>query len=155
MYAVLRLNSFDPAKVAVSADRLDEFDKIHAAQSGYVGSVVVELGAGRRFALNLWETEQNSAAALQVLGPEVGQGGAVGRVETRVGERDGEPGRAALPDAHQPHGVDGQRRDRVPLGVRHVAELAAQALEPDCRVDLVDGHRASRKISATVPVQPV
>ena len=44
MYAVLRLNSFDPVKLAVSADRLEEFDKIHAAQPGYVGSVVVDLG---------------------------------------------------------------------------------------------------------------
>ena len=73
MYAVLRLNSFDPAKLAVSADLLEEFDKIHAAQPGYVGSVVVDLGAGRRFALNLWESEQHSAAALRVLGPEVGR----------------------------------------------------------------------------------
>jgi hypothetical protein len=73
MYAVLRLNSFDPAKLAVAADKLEEFDKIHAAQSGYVGSIVVELGAGRRFALNMWESEQHSAAALQVLGPEVGR----------------------------------------------------------------------------------
>jgi hypothetical protein len=73
MYAVLRLNSFDPAKLAVSADLLEEFDKIHAAQPGYVGSVVVDLGAGRRFALNLWESEQHSAAALGVLGPEVGR----------------------------------------------------------------------------------
>jgi hypothetical protein len=32
MYAVLRLNSFDPAKLVVSADRLEEFDKLHAAQ---------------------------------------------------------------------------------------------------------------------------
>ena len=73
MYAVLRLNSFDPVKLAVSADGLEEFDKIHAAQPGYVGSVVVDLGEGRRFVLNLWETEQHGAAALQVLGPEVGR----------------------------------------------------------------------------------
>ena len=73
MYAVLRLNSFDPAKLMVSADMLVEFDEIHAAQPGYVGSVLVDLGAGRRFALNLWETEQHSGAALQFLGPEVGR----------------------------------------------------------------------------------
>lgn len=73
MYAVLRLNSFDPAKLVVSADRLEEFDTIHAAQPGFMGSVVVDLGAGRRLALNLWETEQHGAAALQVLGPEVGR----------------------------------------------------------------------------------
>jgi hypothetical protein len=55
MYAVLRLNSFDPDKLATAADRLAEFDGVHAPP---VGSVVVDLGAGRRFALNLWESEQ-------------------------------------------------------------------------------------------------
>jgi hypothetical protein len=73
MYAVLRLNTFDPVKLAVSADLLEEFDRIHAAQPGFVGSVVVDLGDGRRFALNLWESEQHSTAALQVLGQEVGR----------------------------------------------------------------------------------
>jgi hypothetical protein len=53
MYAVLRLNSFDPAKLAASGERLEEFDRVHAAQPGYVGSVVVDLGESRRFALNL------------------------------------------------------------------------------------------------------
>jgi len=40
MYAVLRLNSFDPAKLAASRGELEEFDRVHAAQPGYVGSVV-------------------------------------------------------------------------------------------------------------------
>ena len=71
MYAILRLNSFDSDKLAASSERLEEFDKVHAAQPGYIGSVVVDLGAGRRFALNLWESEQRSAAALSTLGPEV------------------------------------------------------------------------------------
>jgi hypothetical protein len=71
MYAVLRLNSFDAAKLAVSTDRLNAFDKVHAAQPGFLGSVVVDLGAGRRFALNLWESEQHSVAARQVLAPAV------------------------------------------------------------------------------------
>jgi hypothetical protein len=73
MYAVLRLNSFDPDKLAASGERLEEFDKVHAAQPGYIGSVVVDLGKGRRFVLNLWESKEHSAAALSVLGPEVGR----------------------------------------------------------------------------------
>jgi len=73
MYAMLRLNSFDRDKLAASGERLEEFDKVHAAQPGYVGSVVVDPGDGRRFALNLWESEEHSAAALSVLGPEVGR----------------------------------------------------------------------------------
>jgi hypothetical protein len=71
LYAVLRLNSFDPAKLGASGEKLEEFDRIHAAQPGYVGSIVVDLGESRRFALNLWESEQHSTSALSVLGPEV------------------------------------------------------------------------------------
>lgn len=73
MYAVLRLNSFDEGKLAGASEKLDAFDEIHSAQPGYVGSVVVDLGGGRRFALNLWESEEHSTAALSVLGPEVGR----------------------------------------------------------------------------------
>lgn len=73
MYAVLRINTFDPNKLAESSDKLEEFDQVHSAQVGYIGSIVVELGVGRRFALNLWESEEHSAAALAVLGPEVGR----------------------------------------------------------------------------------
>lgn len=71
MYAVLRINSFDLGKLASSSQTLDAFDKVHSAQPGYVGSVVVDLGHGRRFALNLWQSQQHSLAALSVLGPEV------------------------------------------------------------------------------------
>lgn len=71
MFAVLRLNTFDPDKLSASEDSIEEFDRIHAAQPGYVGSVVVELGRGRRFALNLWDSIEHSQAALSVVGPEV------------------------------------------------------------------------------------
>lgn len=73
MYAVARLNSFDPNKLAVSGDRLEEFDQVHRDQPGYAGTVVVDLQAGRRLVLNLWDSEQHSVAALSVLGPEVGR----------------------------------------------------------------------------------
>jgi len=73
MYAIVRLNSYNPDKLAAAGDRLEQFDKLHASQPGYVGSVVVDLQAGRRLVLNLWESEEHSVAALSVLGPEVGQ----------------------------------------------------------------------------------
>lgn len=73
MYAVMRVNSFDPAKLAGSQERLDQFDQSHAAQPGFLGSVVVDLEEGRRFALNLWESEAHSAAGLTVLAPKVRQ----------------------------------------------------------------------------------
>jgi hypothetical protein len=72
MYAVVRLNSFDPIKLAASSV-LEQFDQLHRTQPGYVGTVVVDLQAGRRLVLNLWESEEHSAAALSVLGPEVGR----------------------------------------------------------------------------------
>jgi hypothetical protein len=73
MHAVLRLNSFDPDKLAVSGEGLEQFDVVHASQAGYVRSVVVDIGGGRHFALNLWESAEHSAAALFVLGPEIGR----------------------------------------------------------------------------------
>jgi hypothetical protein len=72
MYAVVRLNSFDLKKLADSP-ALEQFDQIHRAQPGYVGNIVVDLQGGRRLVLNLWESEEHSAAALPVVGPEVGR----------------------------------------------------------------------------------
>src|SRR4029453_3711007 len=72
MFAIVRLNSFDPMKLDASP-ALEQFDQIHRSQPGYVGTMVVDLQAGRRLVLNLWESEEYSAAALSVLGPEVGR----------------------------------------------------------------------------------
>jgi len=72
MFAIVRLNSFDQNKLAASS-ALEQFDQIHRAQPGYVGTIVVDLQAGRRMVLNLWESEEYSAAALSVLGSEVGR----------------------------------------------------------------------------------
>jgi hypothetical protein len=72
LYAVVRLNSFDPIKLAASP-ALEQFDQIHRTQPGYVGSIVVDLQAGCRLVLNLWESVEHGAAALSVLGPEVGR----------------------------------------------------------------------------------
>jgi hypothetical protein len=72
MFAIVRLNSFDQVKLAASP-ALEEFDQIHRTQPGYVGSIVVDLQAGRRLVLNLWESEEYSAAALSAIGPEVGR----------------------------------------------------------------------------------
>ena len=61
-------------------------------------------------------------------------------------ERDAKSFRAALPDAHQPYGVNGQSGQRIPLRRRHVSEShrllagVAQSLKPRRRVDLVQGQ---------------
>lgn len=71
MYAVLRINTFDPTKMEAAGESLAEFDRLHSSQPGYVGSVVVDLGGNRRFALNLWESLDASRAAFGALVPEV------------------------------------------------------------------------------------
>lgn len=71
MHGVLRINSFDPERVAAGAALLGEFDAIHAAQPGFVGTVTVDLGGGRRFVLNLWESDEDRVRGLAALGPAV------------------------------------------------------------------------------------
>jgi hypothetical protein len=71
MYAVLRVNTFDPVRSAASADQMQEFDRIHGAQPGFLGTVSVDLEGGRRFFMNLWESEEHAQRALPVLVPLV------------------------------------------------------------------------------------
>ena len=71
MYAVLRLTTYDPERLAAGADRVAEFDRLHSAQPGFLGSAVVDLGGGRRFFLNLWESAAAAEAGRQALGPVV------------------------------------------------------------------------------------
>jgi hypothetical protein len=71
MQAVLRINSYDTTKLADHREDQAEFDRIHAAQPGYLGGVVVDLGGGRRFLLNLWDSEEHRQAGLAALGPVV------------------------------------------------------------------------------------
>ena len=69
MFAIVRL---DQIKLAAPL-ALEQFDQMRRTQPGYVGTIVVDLQAGRRLVLNLWESEEYSAAALSVLGPEDGR----------------------------------------------------------------------------------
>ena len=71
MYAVLRLTTYDQERLAAGADRVAEFDRLHSAQPGFLGSAVVDLGGGRRFFLNLWESAAAAEAGRQALGPVV------------------------------------------------------------------------------------
>ncbi len=73
MYAVARRNTFDPTQLAAAGGELEKFDRVHRAQPGYVGTVVIDLREGRRLILNLWDSEKRSSAALSVLGPDAGR----------------------------------------------------------------------------------
>ena len=71
MQAVLRVNSFDPGKLAAGQEQLEEINRLHAAQPGFLGSVTVDLGGGRQFVLNLWDSEEHRVSGLDALGPAV------------------------------------------------------------------------------------
>lgn len=72
-YAVIRINTLDPAKVAQAGDELRWFDELHAQQPGSLGGIVVDLGGGRQVLVDLWESEEQSRAGLAVLGPWASQ----------------------------------------------------------------------------------
>ena len=71
MYAIVRENTYDPAKLEQGQDRLAEFQALHVRQPGYRGTLVVDAGAGRWLTVNLWETQEHATAALPALVPVV------------------------------------------------------------------------------------
>ncbi len=71
MYAIVRRNSFDSERLRAAQAALREFDEIHTAQPGYVGTIAIEERDGRRLVINLWEDEQQATAALPAVRPAV------------------------------------------------------------------------------------
>ncbi len=71
MFAILRMNTYDPEKLAAAADRMAKFDDLHAAQPGFEAGVAVDLGEGRRFVLNVWDSPESGRAGQQVLVPHL------------------------------------------------------------------------------------
>ena len=79
-----------------------------------------------------------------VLRRKVGKGSPEILKEPLVAHGDRDSGGAALPDAHEPHGIEAAGGDRVPLLLRHRGRdrrplvFPAQITQPDPGVDLVD-----------------
>jgi hypothetical protein len=73
MYAIVRQVEYDGEMLRQAESELKAFDVVHSAQPGYLGSVVIDVGAGRRLVLNLWDSEPAAAAARRALEVEVGQ----------------------------------------------------------------------------------
>jgi hypothetical protein len=71
VYAVVRETPYDPDRLTQGSSELDEFQRLHAAQPGYEGNVVVDTSDGRRITLTLWASEAHSTAARHALEPEV------------------------------------------------------------------------------------
>lgn len=71
MYAVVRDNQYDPAKLAQGQAQLDEFQALHDRQPGALGTLIVDAGNDRWITINLWESQEQAMAALPGLVPEV------------------------------------------------------------------------------------
>jgi hypothetical protein len=71
MYAVVRDNQYDPAKLAEGQAQLDEFQALHDRQLGALGTLMVDAGDYRWIVINLWDSQEHAAAALPGLVPEV------------------------------------------------------------------------------------
>ncbi len=73
MYVVVRELRYDLSKLSSATGQLAEFQQLHASQPGYLGSLTVEAGDGRRIAINVWETEAQAFAGRDALEPAVGR----------------------------------------------------------------------------------
>lgn len=71
MYAIIRKNTFSPGKLAQAGPALAEFQALHTAQPGYVGSIDIDVGQGQRVVVNLWQTEQDARSGQTILLPHV------------------------------------------------------------------------------------
>jgi hypothetical protein len=71
MYAVVRNNRYDPAKLAQGQAQLDEFQALHDRQPGALGTLIVDAGDHRWITINLWASQEQAMAALPGLVPEV------------------------------------------------------------------------------------
>ncbi len=73
MYAIVRMNTYDLGKLARGQEQLREFNRRHARQPGFRGSLSVDIGEGRSIVVNLWDDRQSAEAALPAMVPVVQQ----------------------------------------------------------------------------------
>jgi len=71
MYSVVRENFYDSGKLSRADKEMEEFHSIHAAQPGYRGNVVVDLGGGHMLIVTLWESESCAHAAREALESDI------------------------------------------------------------------------------------
>jgi hypothetical protein len=71
MYSVIRENFYDLQKLERAGKQMQEFQSVHAAQPGYHGNIVVDLGSGRMLIVTLWDSEAQAHAARTALEPHI------------------------------------------------------------------------------------
>ena len=73
MYAVFRETHYAREGAVVASPEYQRFHDAHAAQPGYRGTVVADVGEGRLLTVTLWDTAEAMTAARDALGPIVAQ----------------------------------------------------------------------------------
>ena len=73
MYAIVRKNTYDRAKLAQGRAQLEQFDALHARQPGFQGTMTIEVGAGTFVLINVWASQAAATAGLEALRPAVRQ----------------------------------------------------------------------------------
>ena len=70
MHAIVRRFTYDSAMISHTGQALAAAQQLHAAQPGYVGSIVVD--DGQHFiAVNLWQSEHHATAGRAAIGAQV------------------------------------------------------------------------------------
>ncbi len=71
MYAVVRELFYDVTKLSNAGEQLEEFMRLHKAQDGFLGNITIEVNPGHQIVINLWNSEAQSNAGRQAIGPAV------------------------------------------------------------------------------------
>ena len=71
MYAVFRETRYASGGKIVATAGYQQFNDAHAAQPGYRGTLIADVGDGRLLTVTLWETAESMAAAREALGSVV------------------------------------------------------------------------------------
>jgi len=71
MYAVFRETSYAADQKIEETEAFKAFQDKHAKQSGYLGTVVTNVGEGRYLTVTLWQSKKNMDDAREVLVPVV------------------------------------------------------------------------------------
>jgi hypothetical protein len=71
MYAIVRRNTYDQARLARDREKLAEFDRLHAQQPGFRGHLSIDAGDGSTIVVNVWGSKEQALAGLEELRSEV------------------------------------------------------------------------------------
>jgi hypothetical protein len=66
---VVRSSSYPASFSLQSSPEFAEFQRIHSAQPGYRGTIVVSVGDGKYITMTAWQSESDMRAARQALEP--------------------------------------------------------------------------------------